>query len=292
MQDCRVVTITTPKKYLLNGLLFGGAKAKTGFIFIHGLTDDAFGKHKLFTPLVNEQTSALFFNNRGHDVVAWVKRINNRTKKGYTSEEIGTAHEVFTDCADDIQGAVDLLISQSVENIYLVGHSTGTQKAVYYLSRAGKQQLVKGVVLLCPISDVAYSLKYEPPVKLKKAIHWAKRSVQAGKPRALLPPEIWPDELLDAQRFLSINTPDSIEQQIFSYFNVAKKPKIFQKVQIPMLVVLAEEDEYSDRSARQIAHWFEANNKSSKFQAGIIKDSLHNLRGHETEIASAIKNWT
>ncbi len=42
MDQCAVVEIYTPNKYQLNGLWFGPMIAKTGYIFIHGLSSSAF----------------------------------------------------------------------------------------------------------------------------------------------------------------------------------------------------------------------------------------------------------
>ena len=62
-------------------------------------------------PLINDSTMALFFCNRGHDKITSVKKLN-RSVKGYEMELAGGAHELFTDCVDDIQGAIDLLVQK------------------------------------------------------------------------------------------------------------------------------------------------------------------------------------
>lgn len=290
MQTCKVVSITTPKNYQLDGLWFGGDHAHTGFIYIHGLTGSAFQLHDVLVPLTNQSTMALYFSNRGNNLIAKVKRLDNRSKKGYKSITIGEVHEVFTDCVDDIQGAVNFLKSHGVKEIYLVGHSTGCQKAIYYLSRPGKQELIKGVIPICPISDYSYTKKYEDPAKLKQAVDYAETLVKDGKPHELMPVEIWP-ELLDAQRFLSLNTPDSAEE-IFTYSQPNKKPTTFQKVKTPTLIVLAGKDEYADRPARKLDAWFKANSKSNFLTTAIIDDSLHGLMRYETKISNLIRDWT
>jgi pimeloyl-ACP methyl ester carboxylesterase len=145
MRQCYVVIIATPKQYLLDGLWFGEQKAKTGFIFIHGLSSSAFSHHEVLP--VHDSAMALYFNNRGHDELTGIKKINEQNEKGYEYKPGGEAHEVFTDCADDIQGAVNFLTENGIKDIYLVGHSTGCQKSVYYLSRKSNQNFVKGVVL-------------------------------------------------------------------------------------------------------------------------------------------------
>lgn len=280
------MSFVTPKQYELNGLWFGAEQAKTGFIFIHGLSGSAFAHHDVLSPLLNDKTMALYFNNRGHDKIGKIRKLMPDTKKGYESELVGEAHEVFTDCADDIQGAVDILKQQGVENIYLVGHSTGCQKSIYYLSK--NRDVVKGVVLICPISDYSYAVANENPETLKKAVELAKKLVSKGKPHELLPLEL-SEDLLDAQRYLSLYTPDS-EEEIFTYSQDKKIPVTLQEVTVPILVVFAEQDEYGDRPASEIGEWFKEVSKA-KIKIAIIKSAVHNLTGQETEAGAIIKDW-
>lgn len=158
---CKVVSFITPWKYILNGLWFGGDKPKRAIVFIHGLASSAFSNHSLIVPAADQTTAVITFNNRGHDKIARIKKIDKRKKKGYSSELVGEAHEVFTDCVDDIQGVVDFLTKEGVKEIYLAGHSTGCQKSVYYLAQRGKQKLINGVILMCPMSDYAGALKFD-----------------------------------------------------------------------------------------------------------------------------------
>ncbi len=286
MQQCSVVSFVTPDQYQLNGLVFGQDGAKRGFIVVHGLGSSAFAQHDSLLPLVDGDTLALFFNSRGHDKIGNVRKLLPDIAEGYQTQGIGEAHEVFSDCADDIQGAVDLLTSKGVADIYLVGHSTGCQKSVYYASQRAK--IIKGIVLLCPLSDYAYALANESQETLAKATAYAQKLVDEGKPHELLPLDISGD-LLDAQRYLSLYTPDSIEE-IFPYGQAGKVPAAFQNITIPMLAVFAEKDEFADRPANKIAAWFEAHARAP-LTTKIVADSFHNLREHGDEVAATIQKW-
>jgi len=286
-KSCRYIRIITPKKYLLNGLAFGGDKPKAALVFVHGLTSTAFAHHDFLTPLSGKNTAAIFFSNRGHDKVAGIKRLDRKTEKGYTREIAGEAHEVFTDCVDDIQGVVDYLLKKKVKDIYLVGHSTGCQKIVYYLSRKNKQKKVRGAVFLCPLSDYAIIKKFTEPNKLKKAEQTARKLVKQKKSHEFLPSNVWPD-LLDAQRFLSLYTPNS-KEEIFTYAQPRKTPRVFQKVKIPLLTVFAKNDEYRDQDITDIARWFENNVKSTQGMVSIISGALHGFNGKEKQVVKLIR---
>ncbi|MFH1970955.1 MAG: alpha/beta fold hydrolase [Patescibacteria group bacterium] len=286
---CRVIEIITPKRYILNGLWFGGDTPKRAVIFVHGLTNSAFSNHDLIVPLVDKDTAVVTFGNRGHDKVAKIKKIDKRKKKGYTSELVGEAHEVFTDCIDDIQGVIDFISDKGVTEIYLAGHSTGCQKSVYYLAQRGKQKLVSGVILMCPMSDYAGALKFDKDGQLKKTEKVARKMVFEGRLHNLLPLDIWED-YHDAQRFLSLYTPES-EEEIFCYVQPYKTPKTLRKVKIPTLVLLAGKDEYRDRPIKKIEKWFEKNLKSRSKKVVIVDNAPHNFKNYESGAVNVIISW-
>ncbi len=287
---CDVIEFITPKKLVLKGLWFGSEKPKRALVFLHGLTSSPFSHHDYLTSLADKNTSVVFFGNRGSEVIAKFRRIDKRKKSGYTSQFIGEAHEVFADCVDDIQGVVNFISEKGVKEIFLVGHSTGCQKAVYYLSRPGKQKRVSGAIILCPVSDWAYAKKYENPETLEKATEYARSLIRKNEPHKLLPEGIYP-ETMDAQRFLSLYTPESIENQIFTYFDPKSKAKILKSIKIPLLVVFAEKDEYRDRPTRQLVKWFSKKGRNRRFEIVSIPNASHGFNGQEKELRNHINNW-
>lgn len=284
MINCQPVRFLSPKRFRFDGLWFHNPKAKKAIIFIHGLGGKMFWPEVVYR-LADDQTSVLTFNNRGHDIVSSLKRVD---KNGKTSRVLaGAAHEVFTDCVDDIQGAINFCRKQGVKKIILVGHSTGCQKSVFYLAKTKNQKQISHIVLLCPISDYATMIKFEK-ARVKLVEKLARRLVKSGKPHQLLPTNIWPF-LHDAQRFLSLYTKDSIEE-IFSYASPKQKPKILQKVKVPMTVVLADKDEYMDRPLDDIVSWFESVLVNQQFGIKIVKDANHGFVGQEQQVIKLIKS--
>lgn len=289
-QPVRVIDIVTPKKFVLNGLWFGPESPLKIIIFIHGLGGNAFSSHRLITPLADSQTAVITFSNRGHDQISSIKKVDNRKKKGYSRITAGESMEIFTDCVDDIQGTINYVLSVCPKaSIYLAGHSTGCQKSAFYLSRAGKQKFIKGVILLAPMSDYAGLLKSDKNGNLKAAENFAKDLVKKNQPQDLLPQEIWPD-MVSAQRFLSLATSES-QEEIFCYCQQNKTPSVFRKIKIPTLIVLAEKDEYRNRPIKKIAGWFEKNSGSEKLSVGVISSAPHNFYKYETQVQSLITRF-
>jgi pimeloyl-ACP methyl ester carboxylesterase len=271
--------IVTPKGYELRGLWFGPKRPKRAIVWVHGLGGNAFTRMRVAAGLTDGKTAVLTFSNRGHDDVS---RIYNTKGKALLA---GTAHEKFTDSADDIEGAINFVRKQGVKEIYLVGHSTGCQKSIYWAYKK-KGRGVKGIVLLAPLSDYASALGQYGKVKLEQTVKIAQALIARGKPHELMPDWMW-DETHDAQRFLSLYTPDSVEE-IFSYAQPQKNPRILKQVKKPMLVLLAEKDEFSDRPAREIAIWFEKNIKAPH-QIQIVPHVSHSFKGAEKRVASSIR---
>lgn len=282
MRFAHVIEIITPKKFVLNGLWFGSKKPKRAIIHVHGLFSNAFSMAGVVEKLVDTETAVITFNNRGHDAVSDVKQIVGKKRKYHRG---GTAHEIFTDCVDDIQGVINFVKKQGVKEIFLAGHSTGCQKAVYWAAKTGGRG-VKGIILYAPLSDYAGDKK-KP--KLKTATQYARMLMRKGKKHELLPSDIW-SHYVDAQRFLSLYTPDSVEE-IFSYAQKGRIPRIYQSVRIPMLALFAGDDEYSERPAQRLVEWFTKETRSSHFDAVIIPKVGHSFRGGEAVLARLVKNF-
>ena len=274
----KIIKIQTPKKFLLNGIFLGSQKAKNIIIFIHGLGGTLFSQAELAELLVDKNNSVLLFNNRGNGILSKIKQIDKKEKGGRKKHLIGMAHEVFTDCVDDIDGAVEFVESLGNKNIFLMGHSTGCQKSIYYLSKR-KNRNIKGAILLAPMSDFADTFAFTDRKIYNRAVSFAEKLIKSGKEHDLLPKKIWP-YIIDAQRFLSLFTPDGVEE-IFSY----------DSGKLPMLIVLAGEDEYRDREISEIANWFEEELKEKDAETITIKESPHNFHGFTSELSKKIKNW-
>lgn len=285
MRPAHVIEIKTPKKLLLNGLWFGPTKPKRAIIWVHGLASSAFSKLGVVEKLIDTDTAVITFNNRGSSSVNRTRKMNPKKKGGMEYVLSGGAHEVFTDCVDDIQGAIDFAKKQGAKQIFLAGHSTGCQKSVYYASRKGNEKRIKGVILLAPLSDYAGAKHLEKKGVLAKQTKAAEQLVKKGKKNAIVPGS-W----TDAQRFLSLYTPESTEE-IFSYIDPERQPKIYESLRVPTLVLLAQDDEYADRPAERIEAWFAKHARMSRFGSAIIATTDHGFIGTEKTLSGVIKDW-
>lgn len=285
MIPAHIQTLITEDGLQLDAILFGEPNTEIGFVFVHGLSSSAFSHYDILP--ADSAHLSLSIHNRGHDEVTGIKRVNPNTKKGYEWYPGGKAHEIFTECVYDIQAGIDYLKTLGIKQLFLIGHSTGCQKSIYYLSRTGKQHEVSGAILICPMSDYAFALHSEDPQALARATRYARKMVENGKSSALLPSDVWP-EVLDAQRFLSLYTPESVEN-IFTYAQPEVKPDLLQNITVPLLILIAENDEYADRPTSEIADWFTSRTYNATVH--LIEGSLHGLTDKSDEVRNFITNW-
>ncbi len=282
MRSAQHVQITTPKKVCLDGLLLGPVKATRVVIWVHGLGSSLFSKLAIADELVNRDTAVLVFNNRGHDKVAKVSQGKKRILGG-------SAHEVFTDCVDDIDGAIHAAKSFGAKEIFLAGHSTGCQKSIYWAAKRGlpvgrQGKGVKGIILLAPISDYAAEVKLGGDTKIKAGLKVAKQMTMSGRKNELVP--VGAQEwflIADAQRFLSLYSGESAEE-IFTYWAPQRVPTTLRAAKLPILALLAEKDEYRDRPSAQMADWFAEHLKIGD-QVVIVPKVGHSFEGGEKAVA-------
>ncbi len=282
-----VIRIKTPRQYLLDGLWFGPSRARRVFIFVHGLGSSGFSHHGMLMPLVDRHTSVIFFNNRGHDVISGVRKAA-KNKKGYIREPGGAGQERFVDCADDIEGVVRFAEKRGAKEIYLIGHSTGSQKSAYYMARKGRRRHVAGVVLMAPLSDHAIISSIVSKGKLKKAEEGANKLMRQGKLTALIPDTLWP-ETISAERFISLYSGKGPEE-IFTYWDPNRRPVTLRKIRTPILVALAGKDEHADRPAEDMAAWFSRHLKDGD-AITIIPGANHGFHRKEIRLIAEIGRW-
>lgn len=283
MIPAHVVEITTPKKFLLRGLWFGPKHPKRVIVFIHGLGGSAFSMRNVVDTLVDQDTAVLTFNNRGYEAITTLRKKYPLRSLRYGG---GAAHEVFTECVDDIQGAINFVRRSGVRSVYLAGHSTGCQKSIYW-AHVKKSRGIKGVILLGPIDDLSAELHRKGKNKIMKARAAAKKMYLQGKKRELIPSDLW-HEVLDAQRFLSLYTEESVET-MFLYALPKKSPRLLRSVKVPILVLMGEHDEYLDRPAKQVVEWFAKNIRHGN--AVLVPKTNHGFRGKESLVASHLKRF-
>ena len=269
-------------------------KSKTALIWIHGLTSYFYSSPTLIrelSQLCQKNGIGYFkFNTRGHDIVA----------RGQGNKKLlGTTYEKFEDCVYDIRAMILFARKRGYKNIILTGHSTGANKALYYTYKT-RDRTVKGIILLGPVSDIAYDTKLLGGKELQKRIARVKR-LKSRNPALLVPPQYG---IYTTRRYLSLLLP-GMPEDVFPYHNPNTKWKELRSVKTPLAVIFGSRDQYLDRPAQKIIEIFQKNTiptrrnflkknlggQAKSFSGIIIKDADHSFRKKEKELARVIMEW-
>ncbi len=253
-------------------------KSKVALIHIHGIGSKFYNGQPLIKELAADCRNAAIgyfkFNTRGHDAAAW-------EEKGWT----GAGFEEFKKCVFDIRAMIRFARRLGYTKIVLAGHSTGANKALYYIYKT-RDRSVKKLVLLGPVSDIA-GARWNPPPGLKDldtGLAISKRLLKKNK-NALMPQRYG---VYTAQRFWSLYHPGEAED-VFPYHNPKARWKELRSVHIPLVVIFGSRDQYLDRPMQDIMAIFRENAAStSAFSGIIIKDADHSFHKKEKELSRAI----
>lgn len=176
--------------------------------------------------------------------------------------------------------------AQKYKNIILAGHSTGANKALYYLFRT-RDSSVKGLMLLGPVNDKAAGLKKFGRAALARGITLAEK-LRRKDPDSLMPQSYG---IFSAARFLSMFRAGEAED-VFPYLNPSAGWKELESIKRPLAVVFGSRDEYLDRPAQKLINVFLSHAPLAKsFSGVVIKGARHNFRGKEKELSRAIIQW-
>lgn len=265
-------------------------KGAVALLWVHGLTGRFYGDvnlMNLFAQACDKHGIAFAsFNNRGHDVIANMRKVDSGETSGFARVMIGAAMEVFEDCIFDIDAGISFLQSQGCTKIIVAGHSTGANKVCYYAAEKNDPR-VAGVVLAGPMSDRfsrnTDKANYERNVRKAKLLLAGGKGDQIMEGKHFFP--------ITPRRMVSLLAPNTHED-VFNYGDTKRVLSEFAKIAKPLLVVFSGNDETADRPIESIKHVFDVHAKSKKYTSVIIPDTTHSYEGKEKEFVSTVIDWT
>lgn len=291
MNKFSLVEIVTSDKLIHQGIFFKPSKPRElALLSVHGLSSNFYGNISFLEVLAEfcEKNGVAFasFNNRGHDMIAGLRKMDQRKPKGYAHKIGGAGYEKFNECIYDIEAGVDFLKIQGFKKVIVIGHSTGANKVCYYGAKS-KNNNVSGFVLVSPVSD-----RLDPSLnslKRQQDLSKMQEMVNLGKGDELLTNyHYFP---LTPQRYLSLFSENS-QEDVFDYGDPRPRMSCFSKIKKPLLVILAGSDELIDRPIKQIKQVFDYLQKSSNYKSVIIPHALHSFNNQESELAKQIIGWS
>lgn len=196
------------------------------------------------------------------------------------------------------------------KKIVLMGHSTGCQDTMEYLSKFkfnDKYQPdvhdVDGGILQAPVSDVeAFQLTHKNLEELTKRVH--DEYISQGKGEHILPQEFRAatfNTAITANRFYSLAHPRGSDDYFSSYLRNEDYAQTFGKLSVPILVLYGSKDEFVPplvNKQKLIDTWKEnvADEKYWSPYSKVLPGALHNVgpgsdEGSVLELIDTVKRF-
>lgn len=254
-------------------------------IQIHGMTSNCFkNRDKTIAEKVNEiGIDVLDFNNRGSDVVRYIKNDN-------VTLLAGMAYEKVEDCYYDITGAIEFVLSLGYEEIYLQGHSLGSTKVVYTYNKLQKENSnllnnIKGVILLSLV-DIAGIIDVDAN---KEFIILAEE--KAGK-----------GELMDLMPFKCFIHPISVKSFLqytkhnenFDFARYSKPDDNFEvlnNILCPLFMRWGNVNELIKQDAKDLSEFMNKKITNKNKNISYIDGADHSYHGKIEQLAEEIKQF-
>ncbi len=283
--------ITTTDGLVHQGIFFSPKNpGKRAILWVHGLTGRFYGDKEMMESFA-EACEGLgwgfaAFNNRGHDHITGMHKVDEKNPSGFTYAMGGGGYETFEECVFDIHAGVDFLVSHGFFEVFVIGHSTGALKLIY--SEGIKPHThVSGIILAGALSD-----RLGPDVDKKNVLIQLSRMekrIKEGKGDELVfGLSFFP---MTPKRYVSLYSKDSAEEATVDYDGEQPNMRAFSNIQKPVLVIFSGRDENLDRPAADIKKVFDAMTQSKKYRSIIIPGVDHGFSGKEKEAVSIIVDW-
>jgi len=237
--------------------------------------------------MINENGIDLFaFNNRGHDIV------NTIHKQGTEKPEFaGTAYEEILESYEDILGAINFAINHNYEEIYLMGHSLGSTKVVYFYNRIIQENKeisgkIKAIILLSLV-DIPFAVKTYLKDKYTSLVTYAKNMKKEGMEEILMPEEsfIYPISVKNFLRY----TLYSADIDFARFSDQSYDFKELNNIVVPLFMRWGNVRELIIQDAKDLCMSLKEKINNPSLDIGYIDGANHSYIGKEEVLSEEIR---
>lgn len=259
--------------------------SKRVLIQIHGMTSNCFkNRDKIIAEKVNGiGIDVLDFNNRGSDVVRYIKNDN-------VTLLAGMAYEKVEDCYYDIVGAIEFVLSLGYEEIYLQGHSLGSTKVVYTYNKLQKENSkllnnIKGIILLSLV-DIAGIIDTDAN---KEFINLAEEKAKKGEIMDLMPFKCFIHPI-SVKSFLQY-TKHNENFDFARYSKTDDSFEVLNNIQCPIFMRWGNVNELIKQDAKDLAEFMNKKITNQNKNISYIDGVDHSYHGKNEQLAEEIKQF-
>lgn len=272
----------------LKGIIYNSSNyTKKVLISIHGMATNFIKKRdeKIAEKLNELNIDFLAFNNRGHDLISYIKKSEKEKE-----ELAGTSYEEISECYEDILGAINYVIQKGYNEIYLMGHSLGSTKTIYAYNKLLKEnkqivEKIKGIILLSLV-DIPLAAKVYLQDNLPAMVTYARNMKKEGMENQLMPEKsfIHPISIKTFLRY-------TIENEDINFARFSDDSYDFKElnnIKIPLFMRWGNNKELILQSAKQLCDFLKGKILNPKLDIGYIDGANHNYSGKEEILAEEI----
>ena len=259
--------------------------SKKILIQIHGMTSNCFkDRDRTIAKKVNEiGIDVLDFNNRGSDVVRYIKNDN-------VTLLAGMAYEKVEDCYCDVVGAIEFALNLGYEEIYLQGHSLGSTKVVYTYNKLQKEDSkllnnIKGIILLSLV-DIVGVIDADAN---KEYLSLAEEKAKKGEIMDLMPFKCFIHPI-SVKSFLQY-TKHNENFDFARYSKTDDKFEILNNIQCPIFMRWGNVNELIKQDAKDLAEFMNKKITNSNKDISYIDGADHSYHGKFEQLAEEIKQF-
>lgn len=264
-------------------------KSEIAAIHIHGMSGN--GYENSFLDNIREmyvKNGISFFtiDTRGRGIISSFWQGGEIDSWGEGTKLGGSCFEIFSESADDIQGAIDYLKTQGKSKFILQGHSLGGSKVVNYLATKNNPEII-GTVLLAPTDMVGWA-NTDPHHQeyLKKS----EELISRGEGEELVSAQCWLDKTpLSAQTYPTLCKAGTA----VDIYGERDGGALLGKIKIPTLIAYGDNDIGILKIDEMIDKWTERINKikNPNIKISVINGAAHSFKGYEAELSKNIVSF-
>lgn len=276
MNNFPLVSVKTDTGLKLDGLLWGEGK-KGVLLHVHGTGGNFYYNQHLLEPIFNTLNnfsySLLSTNNDGSDIYnVW-----------RDTQTTGASNEIFENCLSDIDAWIKFVLEKGFEKIILSGHSLGTEKVVYYMSKGKYKDKISGVLLLGFADSFGNQEKY---LSLDKPDYFSEalKMIETGDGEKLIQSDLLVHSGFlpkTAKSYVNFYSPDS-ELSTALPLRKGKDLERYKEINVPILGLIGDQEEFTIIPIQEAINLLKSENKNAEVHQ--ITNCDHEFTNHESEV--------
>jgi len=268
------VEVKTEQNIFLSGF-HAKESHKSCVLFIPGLAgsfmESKFARELAQACLENE-IDFLFTHNQGSFQIISFPYLNEDGKLSNIMK--GAAYERFEDCIYDLDAWFSFL--KDYEDVYVIAHSLGCNKIVYYLQDHQPSHLKK-IILLAPQDNVNF-----PKLPMHEGmLDEATKNIKTGQADKLLTKKLLGGCVISSQTYYDLITNPKINNIPYKTSN--GDMSALEKIVYPTLAIIgSKEDEKANEYMQKIANTLPAG------QSAVVPDANHVFKNQEKALSDTV----